>query len=96
MENRVSVEVVEKVPSKRSARVSARKQQRNAPIRSRAKTLVKNARKLVLSDDEEAAKRAVADGVVALDKAAQKGVIHPNNAARRKSRLEKMLNRSTE
>ena len=82
------------MPSKRTARVSARRQQRNAPIRSRAKTLIKNARKSVLSDDEGAAKRAVAEGVVALDKAAQKGVIHSNNAARRKSRLEKMLNRS--
>ena len=82
------------MPSKRTARVSTRRQQRNAPIRSRAKTLIKNARKSVLSDDEDAAKRAVAEGVVALDKAAQKGVIHSNNAARRKSRLEKMLNRS--
>ena len=45
---------------------------------------------------QNAAKRAVAEGVIALDKAAQKGVIHPNNAARRKSRLEKMLKRSAE
>lgn len=84
------------MPSLRSARISARRQQRNAPIRNRAKTLIKKARKLILSDDEDGAKRAVADGVVALDKAAQKGVIHPNNAARRKSRLVKMLNHSVE
>jgi small subunit ribosomal protein S20 len=37
---------------------------------------------------EEAAKSAA----VALDKATSKGVLHPNNAARRKSRLTKRLN----
>jgi small subunit ribosomal protein S20 len=35
----------------------------------------------------EAAEQAVRDATVALDKAAQKGAIHANNAARRKSRI---------
>jgi small subunit ribosomal protein S20 len=34
----------------------------------------------------------VAEAVVSLDKAAEKGIIHANNAARRKSRLMKKLN----
>jgi len=36
----------------------------------------------------------VVDAISALDKAAEKGVIHPNNAARRKSRLMKKLNQA--
>jgi small subunit ribosomal protein S20 len=36
----------------------------------------------------------VQQAIKALDKAAQKGVIHANNAARRKSRLVKALNKA--
>ena len=82
------------MPSARSARVHERRRARNAPIRSRAKTLVTKARRLVDGDEFDEAKSAVAEAIVALDKAAQKGVIHPNNAARRKSRVAKLLNRS--
>ena len=39
----------------------------------------------------DTATAAAHDAAVALDKAAQKGVIHPNNAARRKSRIMKQL-----
>jgi small subunit ribosomal protein S20 len=39
----------------------------------------------------EGADQAVGDAVVALDKAAQKGAIHRNNASRRKSRIMKQL-----
>jgi hypothetical protein len=42
--------------------------------------------------DLKAAQEAVAVAVTALDKAAEKGIIHRNNAARRKSRLIKKLN----
>jgi small subunit ribosomal protein S20 len=37
---------------------------------------------------------ALREAVVALDKAASKGVIHRNNAARRKSRLMQRLNKA--
>jgi len=40
----------------------------------------------------ESAQKVVMAAVSSLDKAAEKGVIHPNNAARRKSRLMKELN----
>jgi small subunit ribosomal protein S20 len=40
----------------------------------------------------EQARQAVHTAVVALDKAAQKGIIHKNNAARRKARLMQQLN----
>jgi small subunit ribosomal protein S20 len=38
------------------------------------------------------AQKAIIEAISSLDKAAEKGVIHPNNAARRKSRLMKKLN----
>jgi small subunit ribosomal protein S20 len=42
----------------------------------------------------EEAREAARVAVVALDKAAQKGIIHKNNAARRKARLMQRLNQS--
>jgi small subunit ribosomal protein S20 len=46
------------------------------------------------SDETDAAEAAVRVAVVALDKAAQKGALHRNNAARRKSRIMKQLHRT--
>ncbi len=53
---------------------------RNRSVKSKIKTLVKRAR---LTRDPEAVRAAVK----ALDKAASKGILHRNTAARRKSRL---------
>ena len=80
------------MPSTKSARVAERRRQRNAPLRSRAKTYVSRARQQIDADGQEGADKAVRDAVVALDKAAQKGALHRKNAARRKSRLMKRLN----
>ena len=78
--------------AKKMVRVSQRKRDYNKPIRSRAKTYVKKAEQLISSNELELAVEAVKQAKSALDKAAQKGVIHPNNAARHKSRLMKKLN----
>jgi small subunit ribosomal protein S20 len=75
-------------------RVSARRRARNKPIRSQVKTYVKKAQELISTGELGAADEAVKQAVSSLDKAAQKGVIHPNNAARRKSRLMKKLNKA--
>ncbi len=79
------------MPSAKSARVSVRKRAMNAPLRTRARTFVAKARRLLSANDIEAAEQAVKDAVVALDKAAQKGALHENNANRRKSRIMKQL-----
>ncbi len=63
----------------------------NRVFRGKARTLVSKARILVASDDQATSVEAVRQAVSALDKAAEKGVIHKNNAARRKSRLMKRL-----
>jgi small subunit ribosomal protein S20 len=83
-----------KKSAQKSAKVAERNAQRNRPVRSSVKTAVTKARKLILQSDLDAAQVAVKDAAQALDKAAQKGVLHPNNAARRKSRLVKQLNQA--
>lgn len=64
----------------------------NRVYRGSARTRVARARVAIEGDDPAAAKAATLAAISALDKAAQKGVIHKNNAARRKSRLMKRLN----
>ena len=81
--------------AKQRIRNSARKAKFNRLHRSRARTFVKNSRELIAAKDTETAKAVVVEAISALDRAAGKGVIHPNNAARRKSRLMKLLNKAT-
>ena len=68
-------------------RSSARRATRNQAARSKARGAVKEARIAIASGQETAAKLSTAAS--ALDKAAEKGIIHKRNAARRKSRLMK-------
>ena len=77
--------------AQKKARVAERRQLRNKSIRSQCKTNITKAERLVFSGELESAKQVVAVTISSLDKAAEKGVIHPNNAARRKSRLMKKL-----
>ena len=73
-------------------RVAERKRLRNKPIRTLCKTNITKAERLIFSGELEAAQKAVVAAISSLDRAAEKGVTHPNNAARRKSRLMKKLN----
>lgn len=63
----------------------------NRTFRNRARTFVKKARATIASNDLEAAREATRLAVQDLDKLASRGVVHPNNAARRKSRLMRQL-----
>ena len=78
--------------AQKQVRVSERKRLRNKPVRSLAKTSITRAEKLIFSGELESAQNAVVAAISSLDKAAEQGIIHPNNAARRKSRLMKKLN----
>ena len=73
-------------------RVSERRRLGNKSIRSMCKTNITKAERLIFSGELESAQEAVVAAISSLDKAAEKGVIHPNNAARRKARLMKKLN----
>jgi small subunit ribosomal protein S20 len=63
----------------------------NKMYRTRARTFVKKARTAISGGEVDAAKEATRLAIQDLDKAARRGVIHRNNAARRKSRLMKQL-----
>jgi small subunit ribosomal protein S20 len=76
------------------ARQNLKRRERNNYYRATARTYIKRARKQIESQDLESAEATIQAAVKTLDKAAQKGIIHPNNAARRKSRLMKALNRA--
>jgi len=73
-------------------RVAERRRAHNRPYVSSARTFVKKAELSIESGDRAAAAEAVAVAVSVLDRVAGKGIIHPNNAARRKSRLVAKLN----
>ena len=66
----------------------------NTPQRSRGKTFITKARRLMASNDLDGAEQAVKQAVVALDRATKSGAIHANNAARRKSRIMKQLHQA--
>lgn len=92
-------EVREQLANTKSAlkmiRVAARRRLRNRSARSAVKTYVSKAEKVIAAPSSGEAAEAVARAVKTLDKAAEKGIIHKNNAARRKSRLMKKLNQAS-
>jgi small subunit ribosomal protein S20 len=75
------------------ARVAERRRQRNRIFRSAARTHIRKAERLIAQGDAEAAALEVGNAISTLDRAAIKGIIHPNNAARRKSRLMAKYNK---
>lgn len=79
----------------KQVRVSERRRVRNKAVRTQAKTRITGAEKLIFSGELDKAREAVLAAISALDKAAEKGIIHPNNAARRKARLMKKLNQAS-
>ena len=78
--------------AQKQVRVTEKRRLRNKSVRSRCKTNITKAERLIFSGELESAQKAVVVAISSLDRAAEKGVIHPNNAARRKSRLMKKLN----
>ncbi len=72
-------------------RQNQKRRLRNRIYRGRARTFVQRARETIGQGEVEDARTATMAAISALDKAAEKGIIHKNNAARRKSRLMKHL-----
>jgi len=79
------------MPIKKSAkkymRVTATKTEKNRKIKGSFRSAIKAANEAIAGKDATKAKEFFQKAVKALDKAAQKKVIHKNTAARRKSRL---------
>ncbi|MHB8600482.1 MAG: 30S ribosomal protein S20 [Ktedonobacteraceae bacterium] len=85
------------MPNNAAAKKRMRQEQKrrlhNRSVKSIVKTQVTKARQAITTEvDIPIAEEAVRAAVSELDRAAKKGVIHRNNAARRKSRLMKQLN----
>jgi small subunit ribosomal protein S20 len=66
--------------------------ERNRAVKTSVKTVIKTVREAVSKKNGETAKTALAKAIPALAKAAAKGAIHKSNAARRISRLTKLVN----
>lgn len=79
--------------AKKQARAGARRTVRNRAVRSSVKTLIVKARRsLTVSSGSDGERReATIEALRSLDRAAAKRILHPKNAARRKSRLAKQL-----
>jgi small subunit ribosomal protein S20 len=75
-------------------RQNEKRHTRNKAVRSELKTRVKRAITAAEQGEENAADAAKA-AIKRLDKAATKGIIHKNAAARRKSRLQKRINKAS-
>ena len=78
----------------KAVRRDARKSVYRGTVRASTRTHMKKARTVIASGKGSEATEAVLVAISALDKAAEKGVIHKNQAARRKSRLMLALNKA--
>jgi small subunit ribosomal protein S20 len=80
--------------AEKAARQSLKRQAQNRIYLGGARTSVKKARTAIAAGDAAVAEAAVYEAMSTLDRAAKKGVLHRNNAARRKSRLMRSLNKA--
>lgn len=80
--------------AEKRARQTVKRSERNRWYRTRARTFVKRARLNMQQGKMDEAADSVRRACQALDVAAQKGAIHPNNASRRKSRLMLAFNKA--
>ena len=80
--------------AERRMRSSARRHFHNQSLKSRLKSLEKNYFSLVTAGNKTEAAVALRAVSAAFDKAAKSGVLHPNKASRKKSRLSLRLNRT--
>jgi small subunit ribosomal protein S20 len=80
--------------AKKRARQNEKRRMRNRYYKTTARTYVKKAKALIDAGQLDEAEVAVKSAARALDVAAGKGIIHKNNASRRKSRLMLHLNKA--
>jgi small subunit ribosomal protein S20 len=80
--------------SAKRARQNIKRRDHNHYYQTTARTFIKRARAQIAASELEEAQATVQQAIKALDKAAQKGAIHRNNAARRKSNLVQALNKA--
>jgi len=77
--------------ARKAARQSERRRKHNASLRSELRTAIKNADKAITAGDKAAAQKVFRESMSAVDRIADKNIIHKNKAARHKSRLAARL-----
>jgi len=80
--------------AEKEMRASVRRRARNKATHSQTKTNIRKAEETIASGNLDKAKADITIAISALDKEAEKGKLHRNNAARCKSRLVKKLNKA--
>ena len=78
--------------AKKEIRASTRRALRNRAVRSAVKTRISRGRRALTTEAPEQAAELTVAAISSLDRAAAAGILHRNNAGRRKSRLQKRLN----
>ncbi|MBE6649545.1 MAG: 30S ribosomal protein S20 [Ruminococcaceae bacterium] len=78
--------------AKKRVKVTATKTLRNQMIKSALKSSIRKYKAAVAEGNKDAALAAYKEAVKKVDKAVNKGILHKNNAARKKSRFTKQLN----
>jgi small subunit ribosomal protein S20 len=83
------------MPIKKSAkkymRVASRKTEKNKRVRGLFRSAIKKTKEAVAKGDLVAAQDELKKAIKALDKASEKNILHKNTAARKKSRLNKIV-----
>ncbi len=78
--------------AKKRVKVAEKKTIVNRKWKNELKNTIKEFEKVVELGDKEQAEEQLRETKKIIDKSASKGIIHKNNAARKKSRLTRMLN----
>ena len=81
------------MPAKKAGRQSVKRAQRNRSARTETRTTIAKAQRSLASGNADEAAGTVRDAIRVMDRAVQKGILHKNNVARRKSRMAHRLNR---
>lgn len=80
-----------KISAKKRMKTSLRKQQANKAVKTKISSLRRLLRETVATGDSEKSEQIFRKFSSALDKAARKGIIKANNASRRKSRANALI-----
>ena len=78
--------------AKKRVVVNEKKHERNKSIKSEVKTSIRRVEDAVSSNNKEEAGKALTNAISVITKASNKGILHKNNAARKISRLTKLVN----
>jgi small subunit ribosomal protein S20 len=75
--------------AKKRIRQNERDRMRNASVKARMRTHIKQAMSAIDANDQDAVQSTLPSALSEIDRAAKKGVIHRNSAARKKGMLQR-------